>query len=86
MFFYQFTYIPSISKDGKLNVPKSKYTVRVISRDKSGKKVKKLLNLGIMEVRVDKPTQMSKMEYEFYLKNKDKFKLDKSSELLYPSG
>ena len=77
-------YIPAINKDGKINIPKSKYTVRVISRDKTGKKIKKLLNLGIMEVRVERPTQMSKMEYEFYLKNKPKYKLDKSTELLYP--
>ena len=77
-------YHPVLRKDGSVNPQKSKYVVRVISRDKTGRKLKKQLLLGIMEVRVDRPTDMSKLEREFYQKHKDKYAIEDVTSYLKP--
>ena len=75
-------YNPVMKRDGSLNIHKSKYTVRVITRDERGRKIKRYLLLGIMEVRIARPTDISKLEREFYEKHKDRYRLDSSNYLI----
>lgn len=77
-------YKPIFKKNGSLNVDKSKYTVRIISRDKNGKKIKKNYYYTIGQLRETNPTIPTKLELEFLSKNKDKFSIDKSTGYLIP--
>lgn len=77
-------YKPIFKKNGSLNVDKSKYTVRIISRDKNGKKIKKNYYYTISQLRETNPTIPTKLELEFLSKNKDKFTIDKSTGYLIP--
>ncbi len=77
-------YKPVFKKNGDLNVNKSKYIVRVISRDKSGKKIKREEKLGIFQIRIGKPTELCNMEKEFLERHKDKYKLDVKTNLILP--
>lgn len=77
-------YKPVFKKNGELNVNKSKYKVRVISRDKMGVKIKKYQMLGILDVRIGRPTELCNMEKEFLERHKDKYKLDRKTNLILP--
>ena len=77
-------YNPIFKKNNKLNIDKSKYTVRIISRDKNGKKIKKNYNYTISQLRETNPTIPTKLELEFLSKNKDKYSIDKSTGYLIP--
>ena len=77
-------YKPIFKKNGDLNVDKSKYTVRIISRDKNGNKIKKNYYYTISQLRETNPTIPTKLELEFLSKNKDKFTIDKSTGYLIP--
>ena len=77
-------YNPIFKKNGDLNIDKSKYTVRIISRDKNGKKIKKNYNYTISQLRETNPTIPTKLELEFLSKNKDKYSIDKSTGYLLP--
>ena len=77
-------YNPIFKKNGDLNVDKSKYTVRIISRDKNGKKIKKNYYYTISQLRETNPTIPTKLELEFLSKNKDKYSIDKSTGYLLP--
>ena len=77
-------YKPIFKKNGDLNVDKSKYTVRIISRDKNGKKIKKNYYYTIGQLRETNPTIPTKLELEFLSKNKDKYSIDKSTGYLLP--
>ena len=77
-------YKPIFKKNGDLNVDKSKYTVRIISRDKNGKKIKKNYYYTISQLRETNPTIPTKLELEFLSKNKDKYSIDKSTGYLIP--
>lgn len=77
-------YKPIFKKNGSLNVDKSKYTVRIISRDKNGKKIKKNYYYTISQLRETNPTIPTKLELEFLSKNKDKYSIDKSTGYLLP--
>ena len=77
-------YKPIFKKNGDLNVDKSKYTVRIISRDKNGNKIKKNYYYTINQLRETNPTIPTKLELEFLSKNKDKFTIDKSTGYLIP--
>ena len=78
-------YEPIFKKNGNLNVDKSKYTVRIISRDKNGNKIKKNYKYTVNQLRETNPTIPIKLETEFYTKNKDKFYFDKSTGYLLPN-
>ena len=77
-------YKPIFKKNGSLNIDKSKYTVRIISRDKNGKKIKKNYYYTIGQLRETNPTIPTKLELEFLSKNKDKYSIDKSTGYLLP--
>lgn len=77
-------YKPIFKKNGSLNIDKSKYTVRIISRDKNGKKIKKNYYYTISQLRETNPTIPTKLELEFLSKNKDKYSIDKSTGYLIP--
>ncbi len=77
-------YKPIFKKNGDLNIDKSKYTVRIISRDKNGNKIKKNYYYTISQLRETNPTIPTKLELEFLSKNKDKFTIDKSTGYLIP--
>ena len=77
-------YKPLFKKNGDLNIDKSKYTVRIISRDKNGNKIKKNYYYTIGQLRETNPTIPTKLELEFLSKNKDKFTIDKSTGYLIP--
>ena len=77
-------YKPIFKKNGSLNVDKSKYTVRIISRDKNGVKIKKNYYYTIGQLRETNPTIPTKLELEFLSKNKDKYSIDKSTGYLIP--
>lgn len=77
-------YKPIFKKNGDLNIDKSKYTVRIISRDKNGKKIKKNYYYTIGQLRETNPTIPTKLELEFLSKNKDKYSIDKSTGYLIP--
>ena len=77
-------YKPIFKKNGSLNIDKSKYTVRIISRDKNGKKIKKNYYYTIGQLRETNPTIPTKLELEFLSKNKDKYSIDKSTGYLIP--
>lgn len=77
-------YKPIFKKNGDLNIDKSKYTVRIISRDKNGNKIKKNYYYTISQLRETNPTIPTKLELEFLSKNKDKFTIDKSTGYLLP--
>ena len=77
-------YNPIFKKNGDLNVDKSKYTVRIISRDKNGNKIKKNYYYTIGQLRETNPTIPTKLELEFLSKNKDKYSIDKSTGYLIP--
>lgn len=77
-------YNPIFKKNNDLNIDKSKYTVRIISRDKNGKKIKKNYNYTINQLRETNPTIPTKLELEFLSKNNDKYSIDKSTGYLIP--
>lgn len=77
-------YKPVFKKNGDLNTNKTKYTVRVISRDKSGKKIKREEKLGIYQLRIGRPTELCNMEKEFLERHSDKYKLDRKTNLILP--
>ena len=77
-------YIPKFKKNGDLNENTTKYIVRIISRDKNGKKIPNRYEYTIYQLRSGMPTSLSDIEYEFYLKNKDKYKIDKTTSYLLP--
>ena len=77
-------YEPIFKKNGDLNIDKSKYTVRIISRDKEGNKIKKNYKYTVNQLRETNPTIPIKLETEFFTKNKDKFYFDKSTGYLLP--
>ena len=77
-------YKPVMKRNGQLDINKSKYIVREISRDELGKKIKKNLQLGIKEVRIGNPTELDRMELEFLAKNKSRFTLDSTKSYLVP--
>ena len=77
-------YKPIFKKNGSLNIDKSKYTVRIISRDKNGNKIKKNYYYTIGQLRETNPTIPTKLELEFLSKNKDKYSIDKSTGYLIP--
>ena len=77
-------YNPIFKKNGEINIDKSKYTVRIISRDKNGKKIKKNYYYTINQLRETNPTVPTKLELEFLSKNKDKYSIDKSTGYLLP--
>ena len=68
-------YLPKFKRDGKLNIEKTKYVVRIISRTKTGKKNKRELMLGIKEVRLAMPTTPCKLELDFLKANSDNYEL-----------
>lgn len=77
-------YKPIFKKNGSLNIDKSKYTVRIISRDKNGNKIKKNYYYTIGQLRETNPTIPTKLELEFLSKNRDKYSIDKSTGYLIP--
>ena len=77
-------YTPVFKKDGTLDTNKTKYTVRVISRNKSGEKIKKNYYYTIHQLRFEVPTQPAKLELEYYMKHKDKWYINKSTGYLMP--
>ena len=72
------------SNDDCIDPNKSKYTVRVISRDDDGNKIKHEYKYSINQLRETNPTIPTKLEIEFYAKNKDKFHFDKETGYLEP--
>ena len=58
--------------------------MRVISRDKDGNKIKHEYKYSINQLRETNPTIPTKLEIEFYAKNKDKFHFDKETGYLEP--
>ena len=72
------------SNDDYIDPNKSKYTVRVISRDDDGNKIKHEYKYSINQLRETNPTIPTKLEIEFYAKNKDKFHFDKETGYLEP--
>lgn len=76
-------YKPVFKKNGELNLNKTKYIVRSITRDKSGKKLKSSVPLSIMQLRVGSPTELTALERE-YLSKHQNYKLDKSSNYIVP--
>ena len=77
-------YEPIFKKNGSLNVDKSKYTVRIISRDKNGNKIKKNYKYTVNQLRETNPTIPTKLELEYLSKNKAKFTIDKSIGYILP--
>ena len=77
-------YEPIFKKNGSLNIDKSKYTVRIISRDKNGNKIKKNYKYTVNQLRETNPTIPTKLELEYLTKNKTKFTIDKSTGYLLP--
>lgn len=77
-------YKPIFKKNGSLNIDKSKYTVRIISRDKNGNKIKKNYYYTISQLRETNPTIPTKLELEFLSKNRNKYSIDKSTGYLIP--
>lgn len=77
-------YKPVFKKNGDLDLHKTKYIVREISRDENGQKIKGKLSLGIREIRVGTPTQLSKLENEYLSKHRDIYELDPSRTYIIP--
>ena len=77
-------YKPIFKKNGDLNIDKSKYTVRIISRDKWEENQKNYY-YTISQLRETNPTIPTKLELEFLSKNKDKYSIDKSTGYLIPN-
>ena len=77
-------YNPVFKKDGTLDTNKTKYTVRIISRNKNGEKIKNNYYYTIHQLRFEVPTQPAKLELEYYMKNKDKYYIDKNTGYLIP--
>ena len=84
---YKVTINECLFQNNELNVDKSKYTVRIISRDKNGNKIKKNYRYTVNQLRETNPTIPTKLELEFLSKNsknsananKDKFTIETSS-------
>ena len=77
-------YTPVFKKDGTLDTNKTKYTVRIISRNKNGEKIKNNYYYTIHQLRFEVPTQPAKLELEYYMKNRDKYYIDKNTGYLIP--
>ena len=77
-------YNPVFKKDGTLDTNKTKYTVRIISRNKNGEKIKNNYYYTIHQLRFEVPTQPAKLELEYYMKNRDKYYIDKNTGYLIP--
>ena len=77
-------YNPVFKKDGTLDTNKTKYTVRIISRNKNGEKIKNNYYYTIHQLRFEVPTQPAKLELEYYMKNRDKYYIDKNTGYLMP--
>lgn len=77
-------YNPVLKKDNSLDDTKTKYTVRVISRDKDGKKIKDEYDYAINQLRVSIPTEPTTLELEFLKKHKDEYYIDKETGYLMP--
>ena len=77
-------YTPVFKKDGTLDTNKTKYTVRIISRNKNGEKIKNNYYYTIHQLRFEVPTQPAKLELEYYMKNRDKYYIDKNTGYLMP--
>lgn len=71
-------------KKGQLNTNNTKYTVRIITRDSSGKKNKHEYEYTINQIRTSIPTEATTLELEFYQKHKDKYYIDKKTGFLMP--
>ena len=55
-------YFPIFKKDGELNEEKTKYSVRVISRNKDGEKIKNIFKYSIRQLRLSIPTEHTTLE------------------------
>ena len=77
-------YNPVFKKDGTLDTNKTKYTVRIISRNKNGEKIKNNYYYTIHQLRFEVPTQPAKLELEYYMKHRDKYYIDKNTGYLMP--
>lgn len=77
-------YFPVFKKNGDLDLNKTKYEVRLISRDSEGHKVKNKQLLSIRQLRIGNPTELINMEREFYMRNRDRFKLQPKTNFLIP--
>ena len=77
-------YNPVVKRDGSLNTKESLYLVRVISRNKEGRKVKELQYYRIKQLRTGMPTEPTTLELEFYQKHKDQYYIDKETGFLMP--
>ena len=71
-------------KTGSNGIPLAYYTIRVISRDKNGRKRKKNEERTVYSLRGEVPTQPTTLELEFYRKHKDEYAIDKESGYLVP--
>ena len=77
-------YKPVFKKNGNIDLNKTKYIVREIARDEDGRKIKSNLSLGIHEVRIGNPTNLSSLESEFLSKHRDIYELDPSRTYIIP--
>ena len=77
-------YKPVFKKDGSLNENKTKYTVRVISRDRDGKKLKQNIEYTIYQLRMSTPTIPTKLETEFVSSHSADFFIDKKTGFIIP--
>ena len=75
-------YSPVFKNNGNINPTKSLYLVRTISRDEEGNKIKENKWYSINDMRQQIPTNITKLEMEYYKEYKDKYNL--INEYLYP--
>ena len=77
-------YHPFFKRNGTLNPLKTYYVVRVITRNQSGRKIKKYMDLRVNEVRIARPTEVCKLERDFVKKHEDEFEIDKKTNYVVP--
>ncbi len=77
-------YHPVFKRNGELNLNKTRYSVRVISRDAEGKKVKRQELYSVRQLRIGNPNELVDLEKAFLEKHRDRYRLDEKTNLIVP--